>query len=151
MGLLMRIYGVGEKLRDALTRAWNLFQSPITVLVVTFIGSILTVIDSLASPNPVVFYFGVSLMLTSGFLIIATKIVDRLRRRLRTIASSLVAMYLAFISFVAYYRALPYSIIRAYITLILGVAFLTLGVMIMLSIRIKRLEKVLRLKTEEIS
>jgi len=151
MGLLMRIYGVGEKLRDVLTRAWNLFQSPITVLVVVFFGSILTIIDDFALLNPVVFYFGVSLVLASGSLIIAAKMVDRLRRKLGTIAGGLAAMYLAFISFVAYYRALPYSIIRAYITLILGVTFLTLGVMTLLSIRIKRLEKVLRLKTEEIS
>jgi len=146
----MRIHGVGEKLRNVSTRAWNLFQSPITVLVVTFIGSVLTVIDGLALPNPVVFCFGVSLALASTSLIIVAKRVDRLKRRLETIASGLAAMYLALISFEAYYRA-SHSIIRAYTLSILGVAFLILGVMTLLSIRIKRLEKVLRLKTEEIS
>jgi len=148
--LFMRIYGVGEKLRDVSTRAWNLLLSPITLLVVVFIDSVLTVIDSLVLSNPIVFCFSVSLMIASGSLILAAKKMDQLRRRLGTIASSLVAMSLALNSFEAYYRA-PHSIIRAYTLLTLGAVFLTLGVMALLSIRIKRLEKVLRLKTGEIS
>jgi len=147
----MRIYGVGEKFEDVSTRAWNLLRSPIMLLVVVFIDSVLAVIDSLVLSNPVVFCFGVLFALVSAFLILAAKRMDQLRRRLRTIASGLVAMYLALISFEAYYKDLPYSIIRAYTLLILGVAFLILGVMTLLSMKIKRLEKVLRLKTEEIS
>jgi len=152
MGLLTWIYGVGGKLRNILTRAWNLLQSPITGLVITLTGPVLyIVINDPALQNPAVFYFGVSLMLASGSLIVTAKIVDRLRRRLRTISGGLAAMYLAFINFAAYYRDLPHSMIRAYITLLLGVAFLTLGVMTLLSIKIKWLEKVLRLKAEETS
>jgi len=150
MGLFMEMHGVREKLRDASARARNLLQSPVMVLVVVLIGSVFAAIDSLALPNPVVFCFSVLFVLVSGFLIIAAKRVDRLRRRLGTIAGSLVAMYLALISFEAYYRA-SHSVIRAYTLLILGATFLILGVMALLSMRIKRIEKVLRLKTGEMS
>lgn len=42
----------------------------------------------------------------------------------------------------------PHSVIRAYIPLIIGAVLLVLGAMALLSMRIKGLEKVLRLKAE---
>jgi len=148
MGLFMRIYGVGEKLRDASTRAWNLIQSPITSLVITLTGPLIHIaIGDPGLRNPAVFYFGVSLMLASGFLIIAAKMVDRLRRALRTVADGLAAMYIAFVNFAGYYGNLPRSTTIAYICLAIGAAFLALGAMTLLSMRVKGLEKVLRLKT----
>lgn len=149
IGLLIGMYGVREKLRNALTRAWNLLQNPTTILSITFFGSILIAIAELH--NPVAFYPSVSLAVASISLIVAAKKVDRIRRRLRTIASGISAIYLAIISFnnYLYYRAFQ-PVIRVY-TLLIGVVFLILGVMTLLSIKITRLEKVLRLSVENAS
>jgi len=149
IGLLIGMYGVREKLRNALTSAWNLLQNPIAILAIAFFGSILIVIAELH--NPVVFYPSVSLAVASISLIVAAKKVDRIRRRLRTIASGISAIYLAIISFnnYLYYRAFQ-PVIRVY-TLLIGVVFLILGVMTLLSIKITRLEKVLRLSVENAS
>jgi len=152
MDLLMRMYGVGGRLRDALARAWNQLKSPVTGLVIALTGPLLLIaIGYPGLQNPAVLYFGVSLMITSGFLIVVAKVADRVRRRLKTIAGGLSAMSIAFGNFAGYYGNLPYSKTIAYICLAIGVVFLILGAATLLSMKIKRLEKVLRLKTEEIS
>jgi len=147
----MRMYGVGGRLRDALARAWNRLKSPVTGLVFTLtIPLIFIATGHPGLQNPAVFYFGVSLMIASGSTIVAAKVVDRVRRRLETIAGGLSSMSLAFINFAGYYWSLSYSNTTAYIGLAIGVAFLVLGAATLLSIRIKRLEKVLKPKTREI-
>jgi len=152
MDLLMRMYGVGERLRDALARAWNWLKNPATGLVITLTGPLpLIAIGYPGLQNPAVFYFGVSLMIASGSLIVAAKVTDCVRRRLKTIAGGLSAMYIAFGNFAGYYGNLSYSKTVAYTCLAIGVVFLILGAATLLSMKIKRLEKALRLKTEEIS
>lgn len=152
MDLLMRMYGVGEKLRGASARAWNRLKSPVTSLVLTLTGPlILIAIGYPGLQNPAVFYFGVSLMIASGSLIVAAKVADRVRRRLKTIAGGLAAMYIAFGNFTGYHGNLSYSKTIAYICLAIGMIFLILGAATLLSMKIKRLEKVLRLKKGEIS